>query len=258
MPVDRAGHTVGAVARLAHVSVRTLRHYDEIGVLRPSQRSTAGYRLYSSEDLERLQQVLFYKALGFGLDDIRAFMADPSLDRRASLVVQRELVAEQALRLQALLDLIDRTLASVEAGEPMTNEEMFAAFGDFDPTEHEREVEERWGETEAFQESARRTRRYTRDDWQRFKRESDEVNAAIAALMDEGVPAEDRRASDAVERHRLLIDRWFYPCTPQMHAALGAMYVADARFAATYERIRPGMAEYLQAATAANAARAGS
>ena len=133
---------------------------------------------------------------------------------------------------------------------------MFEVFGDFDPAEHEAEAKERWGDTAAYKESARRTRRYTKDDWARFKAESDAVNEAIAALMDEGVAPDDPRAMDAVERHRLLIDTWFYPCPVEMHEQLGRMYVEDARFTATYEKIRPGMAEYLRDATAANARRA--
>jgi hypothetical protein len=86
--------------------------------------------------------------------------------------------------------------------------------------------------------------------------ESEETSAAIASLLDEGVAPDDPRAMDAVERHRVLIDRWFYPCSHEMHAELGRMYVADPRFTATYERIRPGMARYVSSAIAANAARA--
>ena len=82
------------------------------------------------------------------------------------------------------------------------------------------------------------------------------MNATVAALMDEGVAPDDPRAMDAAERHRLLIDAWFYPCPHEMHEQLGRMYVEDARFSATYEKIRPGMAAYMRDAIAANAARA--
>jgi DNA-binding transcriptional MerR regulator len=249
-------YTVGAVARLAHVSVRALRHYDELGLLRPSRRTEAGYRLYTSKDLERLQQVLFYKELGFGLEEIRGLMTSPAFDRQVALVAQRRAVATQALRLEALLGLIDRTLAALEGETQMSDEELFEVFGDFDPSEHEDEVRERWGDTAAYRESARRTRGYTKEDWARFKAESDALNADIAALMSSGAPPDDQQAMDAAERHRLQIDRWFYPCPPGMHVALGRMYVADPRFAATYEQIRPGMARYLCAAIAANAERA--
>ena len=137
----------------------------------------------------------------------------------------------------------------------MTKEEMFEVFGDFDPAEYEDEVKERWGDTDAYKESARRTSRYTKEDWERFKAESEEIGSAIAALMDEGVPADDPRAMDAVDRARLQIDTWFYPCSRTMHAELGKMYVADPRFTATYEKIRPGMAQYVCDATQANLAR---
>jgi DNA-binding transcriptional MerR regulator len=248
-------YTVGEVAKLAHVSVRTLHHYDEIDLLTPSERSEAGYRLYTLEDLERLQQVLFYKELGFSLEEIREVMDDPAFDRREALMTQRELVAQQAQRLEALLGLIDTTLISLEGGIRMTKEEMFEVFGDFDPTEYEDEVRERWGDTEAYKESARRTARYTKQDWARFKAESEDINGAIIALMEEGVPADDPRAMDAVDRHRRQIDEWFYPCTLEMHAALGEMYIADPRFTATYEKMRPGMARYVRDAILANQAR---
>lgn len=249
-------YKVGEVARLAHVSVRTLHHYHEIGLLVPSGRSEGGgYRLYTPEDLERLQQVLLYKELGFGLEHIRALVTDPAFDRREALTAQRDLLARRARRLEAMLVLIDKTLAAQEGGIQMRQDEMFEVFGDFDPSEYEHETRERWGGSEAHEESLRRARRYTRDDWARFKSESDEISSSIAALMDEGVAASDRRAMDAVERHRLLIDSWFYPCSREMHAQLGRMYVADPRFTATYEKVRPGMAQYVCDAAAANAER---
>jgi MerR family transcriptional regulator, thiopeptide resistance regulator len=248
-------YTVGEVARLAHVSVRALRHYDELGLLRPARREGSGYRLYTPEDLARLQQVLFYKELGFGLEEIRDLMSDPAYDRREALAGQRREIARRALRLEAMLTLIDKTLASLGGETQMNDEELFEVFGDFDPSEHADEARERWGETASYRESARRTKGYTREDWARFKAESDALNADVAALMSSGAPPDDPQAMDAAERHRLQIERWFYPCPPEMHVALGQMYVADPRFAATYDKIKPGMARYVRAAIAANAAR---
>jgi DNA-binding transcriptional MerR regulator len=247
---------VGEVARLAQVSVRTLHHYDAIGLLEPSSRSAAGYRLYTAGDLERLQHVLFYRELGFGLEEIRDLMADPAFDRREALAAQRDLLTMQVHRLEAMLGLIEKSLAAHEEGIHMGQEEMFAVFGDFDPSKYEDEVEKRWGETDAYRESARRARHYTKTDWARFKTESDAIDARIATLMDEGIAAVDPRAVAVVERHRLLIDAWFYPCSHEMHVGLGRMYVADPRFAASYQKIRPGMAQYMCDAIAANAARA--
>jgi DNA-binding transcriptional MerR regulator len=250
------GLRVGEVARLAHVTVRALHHYDRIGLLHPSGRSEAGYRQYTEQDLERLQTVLLYKELGFGLGEVRDLLAEPGFDRREALRAQRAQLALRSGRLDAMLALIDKTLAAIDEGIPMERNDMFEVFGDFDPAEHEAEAEARWGDTKAHQESARRTRRYTKDDWKRFKTESDAVNGTLATLMDEGVAADDPRAMDAAERHRLLIDAWFYPCPRDMHVQLGRMYVQDPRFAANYEKVRAGMARYVCDAIAANAARA--
>jgi MerR family transcriptional regulator, thiopeptide resistance regulator len=249
-------YRVGELAALAHVSVRTLHHYDAIGLLHASERSEAGYRLYTRADLERLQQVLFYRELGFRLDEIRRIVVDPAFDRRTALQAQRELVAGKSARLQALLGLIDGTLASLEGWTTMSDEEMFEAFGDFDPREYEQEAKERWGHTEAYRESARRTRGYTKEDWAAVKADGDAITADMAALLEAGVPADDVRAMDVAERHRLMIDGRFYPCSHEMHADLGEMYVADARFTATYEKVRPGLARYARDAIRANAARA--
>jgi DNA-binding transcriptional MerR regulator len=248
-------YTVGQVADIAHVSVRALHHYDELGLLEPSGRSDAGYRLYDEADLDRLQEVLFFRELGFSLEEIGELLRDPAIDRRAALLMQRELLDGEAKRLGAMIAAVDRALDATMRGVQMDKEDMFGVFGDFDPAEHEDEARERWGESDAYAESAGRTARYGKEDWARFKSQSDEVNADIVALMDEGVPPDDPRAMDAVERARLQIDEWFYPCSRELHAELGRMYVSDARFTATYERIRPGMAQYVCDAAAANLAR---
>ncbi|MBU4556297.1 MAG: TipAS antibiotic-recognition domain-containing protein, partial [Actinobacteria bacterium] len=159
---------------------------------------------------------------------------------------------EQALRFEAMLGLIDKTLASLQGGIPMTKQEKFGVFGDFDPAEHEDEAKQRWGDTDAYKESARRTARYTKNDWARFKTGSEQINAAIVTLMDEGVPATDSRAMDAVDRARLQIDTWFYPCSHEMHSGLADTYIADPRFEANYEKIHVGMARYVHDAIKAN------
>lgn len=245
-------YTVGQVAKLAHVSVRTLHHYGELGLLVPSERSKADYRLYTDGDLDRLQTVLFFRELGFTLQEIRELTDDPAFDRQEALVAQRDLIAEQALRLEAMLGLIDKTLASLQGGIHMTKEEKFEAFGDFDPAEHEDEAKQRWGDTDAYKESARRTARYTKEDWVRFKTESEQINATIVELMDAGVAATDPRAMDAVDMARLQINTWFYPCSHEMHSNLADMYIADPRFEANYEKVHAGMARYVHDAIKAN------
>lgn len=137
----------------------------------------------------------------------------------------------------------------------MSQEEMFEVFGDFDPTQYEDEVKERWGDTDAYKESARRTARYTKEDWKRFKAESEEIGNDLMAVFDCGLPPTDPEVLDVVERHRQQINEWFYDCSPEMHANLGRMYVADPRFTKTYEDMRPGLAQYVCDANIENAER---
>lgn len=249
------GLTVGEVASLASVSVRTLHHYDEIGLLKPSERSESGYRHYTDDDLAALQQVLFFKELGFGLADIGRVMHDPAFDRLEALRLQRRMLNDKAARLTSLVEAVEAAIDATEGGVTLDAEDMFEAFGEFDPKEYEQEAEERWGDTEAYKESMRRTKRYTKEDWLKIRNESGKVTAGMAALMDAGVPPDDPRSMDLAEEHRLQIDRWFYPCSYEIQLGLGRMYVADPRFAATYEEVRPGLAQYLCDAIEANAIR---
>jgi len=248
--------TVSQVARLAGVSVRTLHHYDEIGLLVPSGRSEAGYRLYEQPDLQRLQQVLFFKELGFPLEEITRIVRDPAFDLQAALLMQRQLLTERASRIQALIRAVDAALDSLEKGTAMTKEEMFEVFGDFDPAKYEDEVRERWGNTEAYKESARRTKRYTKKDWEQIKAEGGELMREMAAQLEAGRAPTDPAVMALAERHRAHIDRWFYPCSPEMHRGLGELYVNDPRFTETFEKVRTGLAEFTRDAFRANAERA--
>ena len=249
--------TVKDVAELAKVSVRTLHHYDEIGLLKPSARSEAGYRLYTDANLSALQQILFFRELGFPLSEIVRIMAEPTFDRAAALRAQRTLLERKAERVFAMLAAIDTALDVVEKGGDMDRHEMFEVFGEFDPSEYEDEVQERWGETDAYRESARRTARYTKADWERIKAEGSANLDAMIALFDSGVAPDDERAMDVADEARLQIDRTFYPCSHEMHVQLGQMYIADSRFTAFYDTHRTGLAQWLCSAIEANATRAG-
>jgi DNA-binding transcriptional MerR regulator len=251
------GLTVGDVARLAGVTVRTLHHYDQTGLLRPSGRTDSGYRLYTRDDLERLQLIRFYRELDFALPDIARMLRDPAFGRLEALRAQRELLLARAKHTRALVRAIDAAIAAAQEQRTMTNEEMFGALGGFDPAEHEAEARDRWGESDAYRESTRRAKGYTKADWETIQAEGAKIEQGLAALLAAGTPASDPEAMALAERHRLQIDRWFYPCSQAMHVALGEMYVADPRFAARYESIAPGLARYVADAFRANAERAG-
>lgn len=244
--------TVGEVARLAGLSVRTLHHDDEIGLLVPATRTGAGYRLYRRIEVERLQGVLLFRELGFGLEAIREIVNRPGYDRTSALLRQRELLEAKAERLLEMIDAVDVVVESERQGMAMSNDEMLEVFEGHDPAEYEAEARERWGETDAHRESARRTATYTKQDWEQMGREADEINAALLALMEAGASADSAEAIALAERHRSHISKWFYECTPEIHTGLGALYVADSRFTENIDKAGEGLARYLSDAIAVN------
>ncbi|WP_169946806.1 MerR family transcriptional regulator [Microbispora sp. H11081] len=248
-------YSVGQVARIAGVSVRTLHHYDEIGLLTPGERSAAGYRRYTEPDIDRLQRVLFYRELGFSLEEIAVVLDDPGVDPLTHLRRQHELLRGRIGRLEQMAAAVQRAMEATRMGVSLTPEERFEVFGDFDPGKHAEEAEERWGGTDAYEQSRRRTARYTKDDWRAVKAEAAEVLEAFAAAFAEGAPADGDRAMDVAERHRAHITRWFYDCTYEIHKGLGELYVADPRFGAGYEGVAEGLSGYVRDAVHANAAR---
>jgi DNA-binding transcriptional MerR regulator len=249
-------HTVGEVARLAGITVRTLHHYDEVGLLSPSGRTASGYRRYDHSDLVRLQRILGYRELGFGLDEIAAILDDPIVDPLHHLRRQHALLTDRVGRLHQQLTAIEKTMEARQMGIQLSPEEMFEVFGDHDPTADAAEAERRWGDTDAYRESHRRTSSYTKDDWLRIKAESDQVKHDLLRARRSGRPPTSAEAMAAAEAHREHISRWFYGLDCLMHRGLGDMYVADPRFTAHYDALAPGLAAYARDAIHANADRA--
>ncbi len=247
MPVMR---TVSEVSQLAGVSVRALHHYDEIGLLCPSERSDAGYRLYSSADLVRLQEIVVWRQLRFSLSEIRALLDDPAHERGEALRRQRELVELQIERLGATARALDAALAAYAKG---TEPEEATMFEGFDPTDYEDEARERWGDTDAYRESAARTAGYGEREWREIHAESEQIVSDFAAALAAGEPATAAGPRAVAERHRLHISKWFYACSPTMHRGLGELYATDPRFAANFERQQAGLADYVRDAIDANA-----
>jgi DNA-binding transcriptional MerR regulator len=246
---------VGQVAAFAGVTVRTLHHYDDIGLLAPGERSHAGHRRYSDDDLDRLQQILFYRELGFPLEEVAALLDDPDADPRAHLRRQHELLTARIERLQKMAAAVEHAMEARRMGMNLTPEERFEVFGDKDPEQYAEEAEQRWGDTEAYAESQRRVATYTKEDWKRLQAEVDDWSERYAALVAAGESPDGEAATGLAEEHRQHISRWFYDCPYEMHRCLGDMYVSDERFKAFYDSMHPNLAEHLRGAIKANAAR---
>jgi len=249
------GYSVGRVAALAGVTIRTLHHYDEVGLLSPSGRSAAGYRIYEASDLERLQRILFYRELGFTLKEISTIVDDPQTDAVGHLRRQRGLLTERIERLSAMVEAIDYEMEAMTMDIPLTPEERLEVFGEFRPEDYAEEAEQRWGGTEAYRQSQRRVASYEKEDWQQLKAEEEEVRARLATALAAGLAPDSEEAMAAAEAHRQHISRWFYECTYEIHRGLADMYVSDERFRSNYDATAPGLARYIREAAHANARR---
>lgn len=251
----RAGrYSVGTVARLAGVTIRTLHHYGEIGLLVPSDRSPAGYRLYSDADLDRLGRILYYRELGFTLDAITALLDDASIDPVSHLRRQHRLLTERLERVQAMVAAIERELEATMSGINLTPEDKLAIFGETYREEWETEAKERWGDTKAWAQSRQRTAGFTKDDWIRYKAETDALHSRLVGGFRAGYSPDSSEAMDLAEEHR----KWMglmWDCSPRMHRGLAEMYLADERFRKTYEDLELGLTQWLHDAIHANAAR---
>lgn len=248
-------YTVGEVAELSGVTVRTLHHYEQIGLLVPG-RSRSGYRQYTDGDLDRLTRALYYRELGFALPDITSLLDDPGTDTTAHLRRHRELVQRKLQRLRELLTAIDRELEAGTMGTELTPQEKLEIFGsDYDPA-WETEAQERWGDTEAWKVSQERSRTLSKDEWKQVKADGDALMADMADALRRGVAPDSDEAMALAERHRRSVET-FYPCSHAQHRGLGELFVADERYARTYDDQVPGLSQWVHDAIQANADRHG-
>lgn len=254
-PAGGESLTVGQVAQRFGVTRRTLHHYDEIALVVPSARSGAGYRLYSDRDLTRLQNVVVYRRLGFALEEVALLLKQPE-SLTEHLRRQRMAVTTRLDELHDLVRAIDNALEETMNDQPMTTEEMKGLFGDSWGEEYQAEAQERWGDTEQWEQSQSRTKGFTQADWARVKAESDAIDAAFLEALENGDPADGAVAMDVAERHRRAVET-HYDCPHVFHVKLAQMYLADPRYTAYFEKQRPSLAQYVHDAITANASRHG-
>lgn len=246
-------YTIGQAARMGGVTVRTLHHYEHIGLLLPSDRSGAGYRLYAEADLDRLTRILYYRHLGFALEDI-ATLLNPlaEVDLGEHLQRQHDLLLERLGHLRAMVAAIEKEMEAQMSGNQLSAEEKLEIFGsDYDP-KWEEEARRRWGSTEAWKQSQQRAAGRSKDDWRAIKAENEAWNADAVAAFTSGVAADSQQAMDLAERHRSLIAQ-HYDCSYAMHRGLADMYLGDSRFTEYFEKQAPGLAQWVHDAIHANA-----
>jgi DNA-binding transcriptional MerR regulator len=230
---------------LAGVSVRTLHHYDHIGLLIPSARTAAGYRLYGKADLLRLQQILFFRELDFPLANIQAILDDPGFDQVKALHDHKLMLQQEADRLGRLLNTIEKTISRLtEDHMSMTDAELYEGFTPEQIERYTREVNERY-DPKIVAESNRRVRNMSKAQWQAVKAEGGAVAQQLADLMDK--KPSDAAVQAAIARHYAWVDNFWHP-TAESYRGLGQGYAEHPEFRAFYEKYRPGLADFMYAA----------
>lgn len=234
---------VSQVAKLTGITVRTLHYYDEIGLLKPGKVTQAGYRLYGPEDLEQLQQILFFRELDFSLEDIRQILQNPAYDKTLALKNHRQMLLQKRSRIDSLIALVEKTLEG----------ETDMSFDQFDDSEikntrqqYAREAKQRWGNTDAYAQYEEKTESYDDPQWKLLKGEGEAILRRFG---------ENRHLDPASEEAQGLVKDWqayitanFYDCTKVILACLAEMYVGDERFTQNIDRFGEGTALFMATA----------
>ncbi|WP_151733286.1 MerR family transcriptional regulator ['Paenibacillus yunnanensis' Narsing Rao et al. 2020] len=241
-------YTVQKLGALAGVSTRTLRYYDEVGLLKPARINSSGYRIYGQAEVNRLQQILFYRELGLGLEAIKAIVTSPSFDEARALRDHHHQLLQRREQLELLIANVENTLAELEGRLTMSNEEKFAGFKQKLIDDNERkygdEARAKYGE-EAVETSNAKLQNMTEEQYAAIQQIEAEMFAALEQAMEEGDSASEL-AQKAAGLHRQWLTFYWDTYTKEAHAGVAQMYVDDERFTAYYDKRRPGLAEFLR------------
>ncbi len=239
-------YTVGELAQLAGVSVRTLRHYDQIGLLRPQSRDDNDYRQYGFDDLLRLQHILFFRELDVPLKTIKAILDDPQINTVALLNKHHRNLTLQIERLESLQATIEKTIHNLQEEDdmPLTDAELYEGFSKEKIEAYNREVRQTY-DPEVLKQVDRKVRNMSKAQWQDIKDEGGAIAAGLAKLMDRDPADPDVQA--LIARQHAWIEN-FFPASGEVFRGLGELYATNEEFRAFYDRFAPGLADFMREA----------
>lgn len=241
-------YTVQKLAKMAGISPRTLRYYDEIDILKPARISSSGYRIYGEMEINKLQQILFYRELGVALEDIGKIVNSPSFDGTAALRGHRDKLLEKRRQLDLLLANVEKTLLAAEGGTMMKDKEKFEGFKqkmiDENEAKYGKEIREKYGE-EAVEQSYAQLKGMTPEQHKEVAELAEEIQRTLAEAFATGNPAGDL-AQKAAGLHKRWLSFYWGNYSKEAHAGLAQMYVDDERFRQYYDKDQPGTAEFLR------------
>lgn len=231
---------VKEVADLAGISVRTLHHYDEIDLLKPSSTTETGYRIYSEQDLEKLQQILFFRELDFSLKRIKEIINSPSFNQAEALLVQRNMLRKKRAHIEEMLLMIDRTMQHMKGERQMSEQERFSGF-DFTHNPYEKEARERWGD-QTIEDTKIKINKMTEEGQKELGHEFDAIYKRLASLRHLAPDSEEAQTEIGVWYHYL---NKIGTYSLEAFKGLGQMYVSDERFTANIDEYGEGLATFL-------------
>lgn len=241
-------YTVQKLARMAGVSPRTLRYYDEISMLKPARINSSGYRIYGQAEVDRLQQILFYRELGVSLERIKDIVTSPSFNGAQALKEHREKLLEKREQLDVLISNVEKTIAQSEGRIMMMDQEKFAGFKqklvDDNEAKYGKEIREKYG-AETVNKSNQKVKGMSQEQFAEVTKLGTEVIETLQAAFKTGDPAGEL-AQKAADLHRQWLCFYWDSYTKEAHAGVAQMYVDDPRFTAYYDEQQPGTAKFLR------------
>ncbi len=241
-------YTVQKLGNLAGISTRTLRYYDEIGILKPARINSSGYRVYGQAEVDRLQQILFYRELDVSLDSIKEIVTAPSFDGANVLREHRKRLMEKRTQLDILIANVDKTIAVTEGRIKMVDKEKFEGFKkkmvDDNEKKYGKEIREKYGK-DTVEKSNAKVMNMTQEEYDRATILTNQVTETLAKAFETGDPASEL-AQKAADLHKQWLALYWNQYSKEAHAGLAQMYVEDPRFTAYYDEKQPGTAEFLR------------
>lgn len=241
-------YTIQKLSQMAGISTRTLRYYDEIGLLKPARINSSGYRIYGAGEVDRLQQILFYRELGFSLGTIKEIISSPSFDRMQALKEHREQLLEQRAQLDLLLENVEKTIEACGGRIVMSDQDKFKGFKqkmvEGNERRYGREAREKYGE-QVVDKSNLKLLNMTKEQYEDLESLTRELTEVLSAAFKTGDPAGEL-AQKAADLHRQWLSFYWDDYSKEAHAGVAQLYVDDERFTAYYDKEQPGTAAFLR------------
>jgi DNA-binding transcriptional MerR regulator len=241
-------YTVQKLGKIAGISTRTLRYYDEIGILKPARINSSGYRLYGKAEVDRLQQILFYRELGISLESIKDILSSPSFNTRDALKDHREKLLAKRDQIDLLIANIDKTIEAIEGRITMSDKEKFEGFKqkiiDDNEKKYGKEIREKYG-NDRIDASNKKVKGMTPEQYAQAENLSAEILTVLSEAYKTGDPSSEL-AQKAADLHRQWLCYFWDSYSKEAHAGVAQMYVEDERFTAYYDKEQPGTAAFLR------------